>query len=114
MMNADFSRLLDQYGQTAEIFPEEGGEGVTARAFLQPIREKREAALPSPLGIGRRDRFLYLGDPEIPPGEPGRGIVRWKGRSFDLMNVQAVYVGGTLSHWWAVLSARDEDEEGQL
>ena len=110
-MNPEFSRLLDQYGQIAEVFPQEGGEGIPARAFLQPLREKREAALPSPLGIGRRDRFLYLGDPEVFPGEPGQGIVRWNGRCFDLMNVQAVYVGNTLSHWWAVLSPRDEEAQ---
>ena len=107
MNGAAFDQILNRYGQTVEIV-RENGERTRARAMVQPIRENRTAALPSPLGEGRRDRFLCLGEPgvSIEPGE----LVRWNGRSFTVKNAQAVYVGARLSHWWAVLAARDEED----
>lgn len=104
MSGTAFDWILSRYGQTVEIVRERG-ESVQARALVQPLRENRTSVLPSPLGQGRQDRFLCLGEPGVPL-EPAE-LVRWNGRSFMVKNAQAVYVGVRLSHWWAVLAARD-------
>lgn len=112
MSGADFARLLDCYGQTVTLVPGDGSEPREARAFVQPIRERREETHPSPLGMGRQDRFLYLGEPGAPLDGLAGGYVAWNGRTLRVMNGHGIYVGGTLSHWWAVLTARDPDEGG--
>ncbi len=110
-MSTAFQRLARRYGQIVQVFNQGNPDGVNVYAFLQPVLEKREAVVPSPLGMARQDRFLYLGDPKETLEE---GYVAWRGRTFDVMNAQSIYVGSELSHWWAVLTARDEvaDEAG--
>ena len=104
MRGAAFARILDRYGQTVEI-TRETGETVRARALVQPVRERRAAVTPSPLGTGRRDCFLCLGEPGVPLSETD--CVQWNGRSFFVENAQAVRAGEQVSHWRAVLAARD-------
>ena len=113
MSGAGFARLLDRYGQRVRQIPGDGTEAREARAFVQPLRERREEMDPSPLGVGRKDRFLYLGEPGATLDGLAGGYVEWNGRTLRVMNGQGIYVGGRLSHWWAVLTARDPGEEGE-
>lgn len=99
--------LLNRYGQRAEIV-RGNGTRTAARAFIQPVRESREAQIPSPLGVGRQDRFLYLGEPGVPLDGPEGCYVRWQGRRLEVVNAQAIYIGDEPSHWRAVLTAGDE------
>lgn len=98
-----FGQILARYGQDVTVRYGDGRPERAARAFLQPIVERREdwrQEMPTPLGIVRRGRFLYLGEPGVEL--TGCEELEWNGEQFRVQAVEAIYVGGRLSHWWAV------------
>lgn len=104
MMDREWRAILAKYGQKVAVC--DGAGRVNVRAFLQPVREKgAEQEVPSPLGLRREDRFLYLG-PVGMPLTAGVSRVEHGGRTYL---VQAAQLVGE-SHWWAVLRPRDKEE----
>ena len=102
-----FGVVLVRYGQSVGVCRDE--RTVLCRAFLQPILERKgRQTTPTVLGEVCRDRWLYLGDPAVSPQNLGDGYILWKGKKFEVVKAQPIYVGNVLSHWWAVLKARDE------
>lgn len=102
--------LMNRYGQVVEIVRAE--EVISARAFLQPITNKQKQEmqhLPTPLGVRREDRFLYLGQPQVEV-TAGESQVSWNGQKFDVQSAHPIYVGRGLSHWWAVLVPADKED----
>lgn len=102
-----FAGLLRQYGQEVELCREGETAGVRCKAFVQPVLEHREQALPTPLGQVRQDRWLYLGGPayELAAGE--NCYVLWQGQEYEAVTAQPVYWGDEIHHWWAILRRRD-------
>ena len=109
-MDREWKAILERYGQSVTVYPRGEGQGVGLRAFLQPVLDKgREQEVPSPLGLRREDRFLYLG----PPGTvltAGVSRVSWEGREFEVQSAQPVGGQRSVHHWWAVL--RPGEKEG--
>lgn len=98
-----FGQILARYGQDVTVRYGDGRPERAARAFLQAIVERREdwrQEMPTPLGIVRRDRFLYLGEPGVEL--TGCEELEWNGKRFRVQAAEAIYVGEKLSHWWAV------------
>lgn len=109
-MAAEFASILERYGQEVTVYSQAQPEGRRVRAFFQPVLEKGTVqAVPSPLGEVRQDKFLYLGPPEaaLDPS-PVCGVERL-GELYRPQAVQPVYVGGELSHYWAVLKHRVQE-----
>lgn len=102
-----FAGLLEQYGQTVEVCRGEEAVGIACRAFVQPVLEKREQMVPTPLGQVRQDRWLYLGDPAVPLELAEDGYIRWQGREYEVLSAQPVYLGGAVQHWWGLLRQRE-------
>lgn len=101
MMDREWSAILNRFGQTV------GVDGREVKAFLQPVLEKGEGQVrPSPLGLRREDRLLYLGPADVPL-QAGVSRVEANGRDYV---VQSAHPVGTAvpHHWWAVLRPRDE------
>nr|WP_325211337.1 hypothetical protein [uncultured Oscillibacter sp.] len=98
-------RILARYGQ--EVTVERDGTAEAARAFLQPVRERNESG-PEPSPIGGLDGrlWLYLGRTVLEAGD----YVAWNGRRFRVRSGRPHYVGGSLSHWRAVLERAKEAE----
>lgn len=108
MTGGTVERLMERYGQRVEVV--RAGERISARAFLQPILSKGAEdpqRLPTPLGLRREDRFLYLGTQALAAGQDR---VEWNGQKFWVQTAQPVYVGRALTHWWAVLLPADKEE----
>lgn len=108
-MEQTVNSLMRRYGQQVEVLC--GGETTPARAFLQPITSQREGEqqyLPTPLGLRREDRFLYLGQPQVEL-RAGDSQVRWQGGLYEIQTAHPIYVGRGLSHWWAVLVPADKE-----
>ena len=106
-MTAWVEEILSRYGQTVSL---ETGEGRrAARAFIQPVRERRELVAGTVTEIGWVDErlWLYLGREEIGPGD----TVRWNGMEFQVRSNRPYFTGGTLRHWWASLERRWEAAE---
>ncbi len=98
-------RVLDRYGQ--EVTVARGGTAEAVRAFLQPVRERSEdGPEPSPIGGLDGRLWLYLGKAELEAGDK----VTWNGRRFRVRSGRPHYIGGSLSHWRAVLERAREAE----
>ena len=109
MMGREWSAILARYGQSVTVYPSSDADPVGLKAFLQPVLEKGEGQeCPSPLGLRREDRFLYLG-PADTALNAGVSRVEWDGQSYDVQSAHPVGAGVT-HHWWAVL--RPCDKEG--
>lgn len=108
MMGREWKAILARYGQSVTVYPDPAGEGTALRAFLQPVLERGEGQLtPSPLGLRREDRFLYLGPADIPL-TAGVSRVSWEGQDYEVQSAHPVGAK-TASHWWAVLRPRDKE-----
>ena len=108
MMDREWQAILNRYGRTVTVYPEPNGGGISLRAFLQPVLEKGEGQeSPSPLGLRREDRFLYLG-PADTRLQAGVSRVEWGGQDYE---VQSAHPVGTeaVHHWWAMLRPRDKE-----
>lgn len=106
MMDREWRAILNRYGQQIMVSPGGGRPEVPLRAFLQPVLDRtRSQEIPSPLGLRREDRYLYLG-----PGDlaltAGESRVTWEERDYE---VQSAYRVGE-SHWWALLRPRDKED----
>ncbi len=108
MMEQTVLDLMRRYGQTVEVV--RAGERIPARAFVQPIVTRPEGRqhMPTPLGLRREDRFLYLGEPQVEL-KAGTDRVVWLDREFEVLSAQVFYVGQSVSHWWAVLLPADKE-----
>lgn len=98
----------------AERHPASGEEERACRAFLQPVRERREdwyQELPTPLGTVRRDQWLYLGPPELSLEETNGLCVEWNGLRFAVRAAQPVCVGEETLYWWALLAVEDGEAQ---
>ena len=111
-MTGAWGRILAQYGQSVTL--RRGEEEQDCRAFLQPVRERREdwyQELPTPLGTVRRDQWLYLGPPEVSLDGLGDGYVAWNNTQFEVRAAQPVCLGEDTIYWWALLAVRDPEPE---
>ena len=107
-MDREWRAILNRYGHQVLVCPETGAEAVPVRAFLQAVREKGEEQRgPSPLGLRREDRLLYLGPPDVAL-TARESLVEWAGRTFEVQNAHPVGTG-EVHHWWAVLRPRDRE-----
>lgn len=105
-----FERILERYGQNVTICYGDGRPEEAARAFLQPMIERREdwrQEVPTPIGLVRRDRFLYLGEPGV--SLEGCEALVWNGQRFRLQAAEPIFVGKKLSHWWAVAAPEEAE-----
>ena len=100
-----FEKVLARYGSPVIILPEGAAYGVTVMALLQPVRDKERQSRPSPLGWGRRERWLYLGEPDVPL----EGKVRTAdGQEFEVYSARKVDLGRQTCHWWGILLPVEE------
>lgn len=106
-----FDSVLRRYGRPAAVH-----RGTTVQvgpAMVQPLLDKTEQWSPSPLGRRRRDRFLYLGEPGLALDGLGEdGYVEWEAAAYDVEAAHPVLLGSETLYWWAVLTAREADEDG--
>ena len=104
MMKREWRAVLRRYGRTVRLTTP-GRNDVTVKVFLQPVLDRDSQIQPSPLGLRREERMLYLGpgDVELRPGETAvtDGAARYEVRSTRPV--------GEGHHVWAILQ-RLEDE----
>lgn len=106
-MDGEWRAILARYGRDMTLYSPEYPEGIALRAMLQPVLERAgEQKVPSPLGMRREDRFLYLGPKEVAL-QAGESRVVCQGMVYE---VQTAHPVGD-NHWWAIL--RPRDQEGQ-
>ena len=108
-MSGTFETLLAKYGQSVTLCRRKG-EMETIRAFLQPVTERRETwrqTEPSPMGTVRKDRFLCLTGADTPLEHLEDEYLEWRELRLRVSAAQPIYIGDTISHWWAILTVED-------
>ena len=109
MMDGAWRAILRRYGEPVSVIPRAGGTGQGTRAFVQPVLDRgTEQREPSPLGLRREDRYLMLGEPDV-PAAPGDRVV-WRESGYEVRTAHPIYLGERLSHWWAVLAPWGKEE----
>ena len=109
MTDRAWRQILSRYGQALTLRPAGGGEGISLKAFLQPVLQRGEdQQVPSPLGLRREDRLLYLG-PAGQPLTPRSTRVVWQEKAYEVQSAHPVGAG-EVCHWWAVLRPLDKEE----
>lgn len=96
--------ILDRFGE--DVILHGRAEDVVLRAIVQPVLDQgREQETAGPLGLGRQDRFRYLGPAACPLDLDS--VVEWRGKTH---RVRAAHLAGTgiCPHWWAVLCPGEE------
>lgn len=112
MMQGAFACILARYGRDVTVYSEQSPAGVGVKAFFQPMREKgTEQSVPSPLGEVLCDRFVYIGPPDTRLECADTCRMAVDGEIYRPQMVQPVYVGGVLSHWWAVFTRKEREVE---
>lgn len=109
-MRQDFLRLVKKYGR--QVLVSEHGVDTIGMAFVQPIREKEEMLLPTPLGRKEQGRMLCLSEPGLAleqAGEETRLLV--DGKYYRLLTARPEYFGEKKLFCWAVLIPDEEGEQ---
>lgn len=105
-MEQEWEELLRRFGQDVTLC--KGEERTCFRALVQPVLDRgKDQEIPTPLGLGRQDRFRYMG-PARYPLDPDT-LVECEGKYY---RVQSAHLAGEgiCPHWWAMLYPRDEVE----
>lgn len=105
-MERMWADILARFGQNVVL---RGTETVACKAMVQPLPDRgAEQETPSPLGLGRQDRFRYLGPARHPLDLDT--VVEWKEKEYRVGAAQLVGEG-VCPHWRAVLYPREEVPE---
>lgn len=104
MMDQIWNDIIRRFGRDVVLYRE--GTGVRARALVQPCLDRAgEQEVPGPLGLGRKDRFRYMGPARYPLDLDT--LVEWDGREYRVQSAHLMGEG-VCPHWWAMLYPRDE------
>ena len=101
MMDGEWAAILNRYGQRVTVT--RGAEQKTVRAFVQSVLDKEQQLAPSPLGLRREERCLYLGPAHLPLF-PRESVVSWDGGDYEVCSTRMV---GDGHHVWAILQSRE-------
>lgn len=102
-----FDAIAARYGENIAV-ARAGQVLATGRALLQPMEDNARQNTPTPLGGGREERLLCLGERSLPL-DTGAGalVILWGEERYDVVNAQAFYVAGEPVYWRAVLRRED-------
>lgn len=104
-------RLAKDYGEPCTVYYEQGAEGSTIAAFIEPLMDRRSTRIwrdMTELGEIPAMRYLYVGPPHIAL-KTGSHIVSGS-RSYDVIWAESFKMKGSVTHWEAVLRLRGVPE----
>lgn len=101
MMKQEWAAILARYGQHVTVTGH--GGAVRVKAFLQNVLDREEQLVPSPAGLRREERVLYLGPADVTL-EPLCSVVTWNGADYEVRSARSV---GDGHHVWAILQRRE-------
>ena len=104
-----FEKILQRYGVPVALFPDGQETGSVAIALVQPILDKQRQEVATPLGWYRQERWLYLGEPDVPLEVGENGFVRVNEREFAVFSARKVDLGRRSCHWWGILIPREAE-----
>ncbi len=106
MKTQDFARALERWGTRVMVYT--GGQDRRCKAFFQPVRQVGTLqSVPTPLGQVMQDRFLYLGQANVPLDTTSR--VEVGGERFRVEQAHPIFIGKQIHHWRAICTRRRQE-----
>ena len=106
MMQRMWLEILERFGQEVTLHQKEGIH--TLRAMVQPLLDReRDGDVSTPLGLGRQERYRYMGPVQVPLDLDT--VVEWNGKDYRVRSAHLVGEG-ICPHWWGMLYPREEVE----
>ena len=105
-MTEMLSAVFERYGSTVSVH--HAGTDTQTRAIVQPLRKesKDEPFSVAPLGAVEERVWRYLGPRDVCV-EMG-DHVSFGAEDYVVRNAAAVYVGGEVAYYWAILHPEEE------
>lgn len=100
-MMREWTAILNRYGRDVTVT--RGESSTVVKAFVQPILDRNLQLVPSPLGLRREERCLYLGPARLTL-YPRESVVAWDGADYEVRSTRLV---GDGHHVWAVLQRKE-------
>ena len=105
--------MINRYGSAVTI--NNGGEITQTRAFVQPIRYKNKIYIggeQQSLGALNRERYLYIGQPDVPL-HANASVIESVGGKYIVKRCETYFVQDRPVYVWAIMvpfGARREDD----
>lgn len=98
MMKREWRAILNRYGRQVSVC-NPGQEEISVKVFLQPVLDRDTQMVPSPLGLRREERMLYLGPGDVMLS-PGETVIREGQACYEVRSTRSMEDG---HHVWAIL-----------
>jgi|GEM_PF-859235 len=101
-------RLAKEYGEPCTVYFDEGSEGVSVSAFIEPLMDRRSTRIwreMTELGEVPGMRYLYIGPPHVPL-KAGSRVVSGS-RDYEVIWAESFRMKSKETHWEAVLRLRE-------
>lgn len=105
------NREIRRYGSGVTI--RGSGETISAFAFVEPLRYRNKIYIGGeyrPLGSLRREKYLYVGQPDYHL-EENRSVIETQGRQYIVKRCETYFVKDTAIYEWAILVPYGEERE---
>lgn len=103
-MKREWHAILNRYGRQISVCTP-GQEEVSVKVFLQPVLDRDDQLVPSPLGLRREEQMLYLGPSDVALS-PGETMIRDGQARYEVRSTRNVEDG---HHVWAILQRLEEN-----
>lgn len=99
MRKGFLKRGIARYGVSVVLIHHK--ERLEIQALIRPVLGQERLEIATPLGMTRREKFLYFALPEaaIESGD----LVEYRDDCYEVQTVQGNFVGNELTHWRGIL-----------
>ena len=96
-------KSIQTYGEDITVINDD--DAVLARAFVEPLRYRNVIYVGGEyknIGLNYREKYLYVGIPDIPLVE-NKTIIERKDEKYLVKRVERYYVGEQIAYTWGIL-----------
>lgn len=113
MFSSCVSSLIDKFGRTVSILPENSAP-ISTKAFIQPLRYRDQSYLGGKcmdMGYLNGKNYLYIGNNDVRLDlYPFNTKIETSEENYVVKRSQAVYLGENVLYVWAIIQVFVEDE----
>ncbi len=112
MFSSCVSSLINKFGRTVSVLPENGAP-ISTKAFIQPLRHKDQSYMGGKcvdLGYLNGKNYLYIGNKNVRLDlYPFNTKIETSEENYVVKRAQAVYLGEDVLYVWAIIQVFVED-----
>lgn len=100
---ASVGETIKRYGSKISVFS--GGDTKISSAFIEPLRYKNKVYVGGQyhhLGLGRNEKYLYIGPPDLEL-EENASVIEMQNKKYIVKRCEIYYVSDRPVYVWAIL-----------